>query len=183
MLNYKDLRGANSDDPDGVIDEYDQDWIINHTTPPLNYGISLGGSWKGFSLDIFLQGVAGNDIMIDMRTTQGRPEETNFNYWTDHWTPENINASFPRATRNAATVQSTFWVRDGSFMRLKNVNLSYALPKSLLDKWGVAQLKFFLTGNNLCLLQNKLKYFDPENAGIRNYPLMKSYSFGVNLSF
>lgn len=183
MLNYKDLRGANSDDPDGVIDEYDQDWIINHTTPPLNYGISLGGSWKGFSLDIFLQGVAGNDIMIDMRTTQGRPEETNFNYWTDHWTPENINASFPRATRNTATVQSTFWVRDGSFMRLKNVNLSYALPKSLLDKWGVAQLKFFLTGNNLCLLQNKLKYFDPENAGIRNYPLMKSYSFGVNLSF
>ncbi len=183
MLNYKDLRGANSDEPDGVIDDNDQDWIINHTTPPLNYGISLGGSWKGFSLDIFLQGVAGNDIMIDTRGSQARPQETNFDFWTDHWTPENVNASFPRASRNAASYSSTFWVRDGSFMRLKNVNLSYALPKSVLNKIGVSQLKFFLTGNNLCLLQNKLKYYDPENSSIRAYPLMKSYSFGVNLSF
>ncbi len=183
MLNYKDLRGANSDEPDGVIDDNDQDWIINHTTPPLNYGISLGGSWKGFSLDIFLQGVAGNDIMIDTRGSQARPQETNFDFWTDHWTPENVNASFPRASRNAASYSSTFWVRDGSFMRLKNVNLSYALPKSVLNKIGVSQLKLFLTGNNLCLLQNKLKYYDPENSSIRAYPLMKSYSFGVNLSF
>ncbi len=183
MLNYRDLRGANSDEPDGVIDDNDKDWIINHTTPPLNYGISLGGSWKGISLDIFLQGVAGNDIMIDMRGAQARPQETNFDFWTDHWTPENVNAAFPRASRNAAGEESTFWVRDGSFMRLKNVNLAYALPKSVLTKLGVAQLKFFLTGNNLCLLQNKMKYYDPENSSIRAYPLMRSYSFGVNLSF
>ena len=183
MLNYRDLRGANSDEPDGIIDENDQDWIINHTTPPLNYGISFGGSWKGISLDIFLQGVAGNDIMIDMRGSQARPQETNFDFWTDHWTPENVDAAFPRASRNAASDESTFWVRDGSFMRLKNINLSYALSKPVLSRLGIAQLKFFLTGNNLCLLQNKLKYYDPENSSIRAYPLMKSYSFGVNLSF
>ncbi len=94
-----------------------------------------------------------------------------------------MNAAFPRASRNAAGEESTFWVRDGSFMRLKNVNLAYALPKSVLTKLGVAQLKFFLTGNNLCLLQNKMKYYDPENSSIRAYPLMRSYSFGVNLSF
>lgn len=183
MLNYQDLRGANSDEPDGIIDENDQDWIINHTTPPLNYGISLGGSWKGISLDIFLQGVAGNDIMIDQRGSQARPQETNFDFWTDHWTPDNVDAAFPRASRNAAGYSSTFWVRSGSFMRLKNINLSYTLPKTALSKIGVSQLRFFLTGNNLCLLQNKLKYYDPENSSIKAYPLMKSYSFGVNLSF
>lgn len=183
MLNYKDLRGANSDEPDGVIDDNDKDWIINHTTPPLNYGISLGGSWKGISLDIFLQGVAGHDVMIAMRGAQARPQETNFDFWTDHWTPENVNAAFPRASRNAADEESTFWMRSGSFLRLKNVNLSYALPKSVLTKLGVGQLKLFLTGNNLCLLQNKVKYYDPESSTIFDYPMMKSYSFGVNLSF
>ena len=156
---------------------------MNHTVPPINYGFSVGGSWKGLSLDLFFQGVAGHDVMIDMRGSQARPQETNFDFWTDHWTPENVNAEFPRASRNAADRESTFWMRNGSFLRLKNVNLSYTMPQSIIGKIGISQLKFFLTGNNLCLLQNKVKYYDPENSSIRAYPLMKSYSFGVNLSF
>lgn len=183
MMNYRDLRGANSDEPDGVIDDNDQDWIMNHTVPPINYGFSVGGSWKGLSLDLFFQGVAGHDVMIAMRGAQARPQETNFDFWTDHWTPENVNAEFPRAYRNAADCESTFWMRNGSFLRLKNVNLSYTMPQSIIGKIGISQLKFFLTGNNLCLLQNKVKYYDPESSSIFDYPMMKSYSFGVNLSF
>lgn len=182
MLNYKDIRGADSDTPDGIIDEYDQEWIMDHTSPPINYGISLGGSWKGFSLDVFLQGVAGHDVMIAMRGCQARPQETNFDFWSDHWTPENIDAEFPRASRNAADYESTFWVRNGSFMRLKNLNLSYSLPKKVLSKLGIDRLKLFFTGNNLCLLQNKVKYYDPESSSIFDYPIMRSYSFGVNIS-
>ena len=183
MMNYRDIRGANSDTPDGIIDEFDQEWIMNHTIPPINYGFTIGGSWKGFSFDVFFQGVAGHDIMIDMRGSQARAEETNFDFWTDHWTPENPDAEFPRASRNTGDAASTFWMRNGSFLRLKNVNLSYSLPKSVLDKMKVSQLKFFLQGNNLCLLQDGVKYYDPENSSIRAYPLMRSYSFGVNLSF
>lgn len=183
MMNYRDIRGANSDTPDGIIDEFDQEWIMNHTIPPINYGFTVGGSWRGFSFDVFFQGVAGHDIMIDMRGSQARPEETNFDFWTDHWTPENPDAEFPRASRNTGDAASTFWMRNGSFLRLKNVNLSYSLPKSVLDKMKVSQLKFFLQGNNLCLLQDGVKYYDPENSSIRAYPLMRSYSFGVNLSF
>lgn len=183
MLNYRDLRGANLDEPDGIIDDNDQDWIINHTLPPVNYGFSLGVSWKGLSLDLFFQGLAGHDIMIDFRDSQARPQETNFDFWTDHWTPENVNAEYPRASRNTASYESTFWVRKGSFLRLKNANLSYSLPRSVIGQLGVSELKFFLTGNNLCLLQDKVKYYDPENSSIRAYPLMRSYSFGLNLSF
>ena len=183
MMNYRDLRGANSDEPDGIIDENDQDWIIDHTVPPINYGVSVGGSWKGFAVDVFFQGVAGNDIMINMRGHEARAEATNFDFWTDHWTPENVNAKFPGAGRSNSGRASTFWTKSGSFLRLKNLNISYTLPKHITQNLNLGQLRFFFTGNNLCLLQNKLKYYDPENSSIIAYPLMKNYSFGVNLSF
>lgn len=183
MLNYKDIRGADSDEPDGKIDENDQDWIIKHTTAPINYGFSLGAEWNGFGLELFFQGVAGIKRLIDERGTGWLNEEAPFAYWKDHWTPENPNASFPRAERNNAGYESTFWVRDASFLRLKNVNLSYTVPTSVTSKLKIQQLRFFLTGTNLFLLQNKMKYYDPESTAIGNYPNMRNYSFGVNLSF
>lgn len=183
MLNYKDLRSADSDIPDGKIDENDQEWIINYTTPPINYGFSLGAEWKGFGVDLFFQGVAGSKRLIDVRGTGWLNEEAPFAFWKDHWTPENPNAEFPRAERNCADSESTFWVRDASFLRLKNVNFSYTVPKSVTSKLKIEQLKLFLTGTNLFLLQNKIKYYDPENSSIADYPNMRNYSFGINLSF
>jgi len=121
--------------------------------------------------------------MIDTRWAQARPQETNFDFWTDHYTEDNVTASFPRASRSTSDAQSTFWVKDESFVRLKNVSLSYSFPKNITSKLNIAQLRVFLIGNNICLLQNKLKYYDPENSSIRAYPIMKSYSLGVNISF
>lgn len=187
MLNYKDIRGANSDEPDGVIDEHDKDWVVKNKIPPYNFGLMLGARWKEWSLDVFFQGVAGNDVMIEQRGGQARAAENAFDYWKDRWTPDNINAAFPRIAENQAGEASTFWRRDGSFVRLKNLSLSYNVPKHITSKLGVNQTKFFFTGSNLFLLYNKVKYFDPELGAkannIVNYPLMKSYSFGINLSF
>ena len=184
MLNYKDLRGPVSDTPDGIIDENDQDWVIKHTTPPINYGFTVGGEWKGISLELFFQGVAGGQRFLDYTGTGYPYENDPFGYWADHWTVDNPNAEFPRAGRNAAEgINSTFWMRDTDFLRLKNVNLSYAVPQSFLQKIKIQQMKLFLTGTNLFLLQNKMGYYDPENASIAAYPNMKSFSFGVNLNF
>lgn len=183
MLNYKDLRGPNGDDPDGKIDSNDQEWIINHTKAPVNYGFSLGGSWKGFSVDLFFQGVAGIKRFYDQRTEWPGMEESTFAFRKDYWTSDNVNAQYPRAGSNAATEASTFWIQDASFLRLKNLNISYMLPKQITSKLNIAQLKFFLMGSNLFLLQDKIKDYDPENTSITSYPLMRSYSFGVNLSF
>ena len=186
MLNYKDLRGANSDEPDGVIDDNDKDWIINHTTPPLNYGISLGGSWKGISLDIFLQGVAGHDVMIAMRGAQARPQETNFDFWTDHWTPENVNAAFPRASRNAADEESTFWMRNGSFLRLKNLMLSYTFPQKWLQRTNfLSSARIYAQGQNL-LTFTSFTGMDPEstsNVYKAQYPMSRQFTFGLEVSF
>lgn len=183
MLNYRDLRGANSDTPDGIIDENDQDWIINHTSSPINYGFSIGGAWKGFELELFFQGVAGAKRMLDFYDQSWPLEESPFAYLKDHYTPENPNAAFPRAGRNNAWMGSSFWLRDADFLRLKNVNLSYTVPKSFLSKLKIEQMKVFLTGTNLFLLQNKIKYYDPECSSIVDYPNMRSYSLGLNLSF
>jgi len=188
MLNYKDLRGATSDTPDGKIDGNDQDWIVNHTVAPVNYGVGLGAEWKGFGIDLFLQGVAGCDQMVPSagRFVDLSLEGTPFAYWADHWTPENPDAEFPGMIDaqwgGGTRVASTFWKRDGSYLRLKNLSLSYNLPKFVTDKLKVSNLKVYFNGTNLFLLQNNVKYFDPELPYMQAYPIMKNYSFGISLS-
>jgi TonB-linked SusC/RagA family outer membrane protein len=187
MMNYKDIRGATSDEPDGKIDSNDQEWVLTHITPPVTYGFSLGADWKGFALDLFFQGVAGNQLYLKPRATITDQAAVNFTIWNDHWTPDHIDASFPRAANHQLQNSSTFMKRNGSFLRLKNVALSYTVPGAVLNKAGIARLKFFLTGTNLFLLEDHVRYFDPEigndDNNFRFYPIMKNYSFGVNLSF
>ncbi|WP_343556345.1 TonB-dependent receptor [Sphingobacterium sp.] len=184
MLNYRDLRGPNGDNPDGKIDGNDQDWIIKHTTPPINYGFFIGGSWKSLSLDLFFQGVSGAERFYDKRIEYGGMEEASYAMIADYWTKGNTDAAYPRAGwNNGANDPSTFWIQNTSFLRLKNLNLSYQLPQSTTSKWGLGQLKLFFMGTNLFLLQDKIKAYDPENSSIMAYPLMKSYSLGINLSF
>jgi TonB-linked SusC/RagA family outer membrane protein len=197
-MNYKDIRGVDSDEPDGKITDEDQDWIIEHNVPPVNYGFSLGASWKGFAIDMFFQGLAGSKFMIDYREQNTRIAKTNFAVWNDHWTPENTNAVYPRAERPTGSgyPASTFWTRNGSFLRLKNLDISYTFQKPVLSALGISQLKIFFTGVNLFLLEDHVKDFDPElgtnrstnsstniTPNIRSYPTMKSYSVGINFSF
>jgi TonB-linked SusC/RagA family outer membrane protein len=189
MLNYRDLRGPNSDTPDGVIDGNDQDWIQKHTTPPVTYGFSLGGSWKSFSLDLFFQGVGNYDVMFGTysRSVGTYTVEKNLAYWSDHWTKNNPDAAYPRIYNNQASQVSTFWMRNGAYLRLKNVLLSYDLPKTLSDKLNLGQLRIFLEGQNLLLLEDHIKLFDPEIGNTHDnmfvYPISRSFSAGINLSF
>ena len=190
-IKYKDLNG------DNVIDQYDKTYEngLNPSNPKLVYGFGFNVEYKGFFAGIFFQGTGKTTVNLINNANYFMP----FNRGPEsgsarmdalsHWSaedPYNQNVLFPRLHINKFDHNleySTWWYRDGSFLRLKNVNLSYSLPKSVLDKMKVSQLKFFLQGNNLCLLQDGVKYYDPENSSIRAYPLMRSYSFGVNLSF
>lgn len=184
MLNYKDIRGVDSDLPDGKIDVNDQDWIINHTIPPVNYGFNLGLSWKTISLDVLFQGVSGGRRFYDQRTEWGGMEATSYGYIRDYWTTQNIDATFPRAgSNNGANEPSSFWVLNTSFLRLKNISIGYQIPNKITSKLGIQSLKLYALGTNLFLLQDKIKEYDPENSSIMAYPMMKTYSLGVNLSF
>ena len=104
------------------------------------------------------------------------------------WTPEQTDARYPRlkATGNANNAWSSdWWVIDGTYLRLKNMQLSYTLPKSLFRPGkGIDRLRFYIAGTNLFTL-NEFKYLDPENPGINNgyYPQQRTFSLGMNVTF
>jgi TonB-linked SusC/RagA family outer membrane protein len=200
MLNYKDIRGVTGDAPDGKITAEDQDWISRRTLPPLNYGLLLGAEWKGFALDMLFQGFAGHHVLYQQRKVSGGTNMKNYDFWTDHWTPENPGARFPRAESSrymwGDMPASSFWVKNGSFLRLKNVNLSWSFPGSLLSKLRLAEARVLLTATNLFLIEDHIRDFDPElgidngiadyqkgNGNITRYPPMRSFSLGLNFSF
>ena len=186
MLNYKDVRGVTDDKPDGKITSDDRQVIARYNTPPINYGLSLGASWKSISVDILFQGVAGGKAMLPTagRDVQARPEESSFRYWADSWSPENPNGRYPGyRVQNYRTRfdESTFFLVDNSFLRMKNLNVSYSLPKNFIGKTGLNNVRVFFTGMNLFMLYSDNEIYDPEMNNITSYPMMKSYTFGLNL--
>ena len=189
MLNYRDLRGPNSDEPDGRITGDDEGWIADYEDPPMTYGFSAGGSWGPLGLDALFHGAAGHKHMMHTngRDLQARAEESSYGYWADSWTPENPDGAYPgwRNTHYRTRYpESTFWLRDASFMRLKTVTLSYGLPGGLLRTVGADRARLFLTGTNLLLLYDNFGDwgFDPEANNIRSYPLMRTISLGLDVS-
>jgi TonB-linked SusC/RagA family outer membrane protein len=190
MLNYKDIRGPGSDQPDGRITSDDQEYLGKYSIPPMNYGLSVGAAWKSFSIDVLFQGLAGHKVMLhaNARRVQGRVEETSYGFWNDRWTPTNTDAAYPAARRygfpGTDYPASTWFLRDASFLRLKSVNLSYSLPENFLNRIHVDNIRLFFTGTNLFLLKEKIGDFnyDPEANNIRSYPLMKTISFGLNIT-
>lgn len=180
MHTYKDIRSATGDTPDGNIDGNDQEFIGKYSTPPATYGLNLGANWKSFSIDVLVQGV-GNHYKLRQQLNNaqwGSQEAGSAEFWRDHWTPENPNAEYPLWPGNGS---STFWLDNASFIRLKNVNLGYALPVRVSEKAGFKDIRVFLNGSNLFLFKNKTKYYDPESQFLA-YPLNRNYTFGINFT-
>lgn len=189
MLDYKDIRGPNSDEPDGRITADDREYLGKYSIPPVNYGLSLGISWRSFKLDALIQGVAGHQIMLhaNARRVQGRAEESTYRFWADHWTPQNTDAAYPAARRYGWPPtdfpSSSWFMRSGSFARLKNVNLSYDLAQGITKKLRMKSIRVFYNGSNLALLYDKIGDWnhDPELNNIRAYPMMATHSLGLNI--
>ena len=175
-LSYADLYGPNGGAPDGIVNANDQVILSDKADPRYNYGLTLSGTWRSFSVDIFFQGIGGWDKLI---TNDGT-----YAFWKDHWSPSNPNAAFPRAYyADGTNVPSSFWLRNASFLRLKNENVSYTLPKRLLGNGAISNVRIFFTGTNLFLLFDKMKYMDPEASSLGYYPIMKNFTGGINVSF
>jgi TonB-linked SusC/RagA family outer membrane protein len=187
--------------------EVDTDWIVDRLIPPYTYGLQLGGTWKNLSLDVLLQGTGGNQtfMIIGNDIESGARGSMPWWYTADAYSFfERPTGQYPRMNGGSAKTGYDFWVRDASFLRLKNITVSYSIPKKYLSKIGISEARVYCTGNNLALLWNPLKYYDPElvgdvnksfgmsdwqgggynyYAGNRNLPLMRTVTFGVNISF
>lgn len=183
-----------ADAADGKIDEDDKT-IIGSSIPRYTYGLTLNFGWKGLNLSAQFQGVGKADAYISGYYTQ--PNVQGGTYRKEHldrWTPETPNAKFPRmsATTSQNIENSSFWMADASYLRLKNLQLSYALPQSVVKKMKIKGLMFFANATNLFTLTNYYEGYDPESVyssvdsittGAANYPLVSTYTFGLEIKF
>jgi hypothetical protein len=186
-LNFEDVSGLEPGVPDGKIDNYDRQVIEGkHYLPPYVYGLNLKGDWKGLGVDVFFQGALGVSNMYNdgygRRFHVGvRPPSI----WLDSWTPDNIDAEYPQAVEWDYTMDhqaSTFWLKSGNYLRLQYLNIYYSLPKSIVEKAKLANVKFMLTGSNLFTI-SPFDYYDPTLREIRGYPTMRTFTMGINVSF
>ncbi|MGH2623287.1 MAG: SusC/RagA family TonB-linked outer membrane protein, partial [Sphingobacterium sp.] len=161
-LLYKDLNN------DGVIDDYDKTTIGKPNVPNTSFGLTLGGSYKGFSFNILLQGTT--DYSFSVMGSGIEPFQSQFQpIHQERWTPQTAGqAKFPRLTTNPTTINSPssymsdFWLKDATYLRLKSVELGYQLP----DRWlpfNMNNARLYLSGYNLLTWTNYSLYQqDPE---------------------
>ncbi|WP_460541316.1 SusC/RagA family TonB-linked outer membrane protein [Echinicola sediminis] len=180
-IKYKDLNG------DDIIDYRDESAIGKPTLPQLYYGGQIGLSFKGFDISALVQGAGARGAFILNRATMGfagnaKPTE----FVLNRWTPETADtADYPRLSAGDFSNNyrnSTFWLRDVKYLRLKNIELGYTLPGQLTERIGVYKARIYANGYNLLTFDDL--DFDPENiqSGISSYPIMKTVSLGVRVS-
>lgn len=190
-LKFVDVNG------DGVVNDEDKTYL-GSPIPKFTYGFNLGVTYGAFDLSAFVQGSQGNKIFNAMKTHLYNFDETNKSTdMLNSWTPSNTNTDMPRLNgndKNNTNRTSDRFVEDGSYARLKNITLGYTLPKSLIQKAGIASLRFYVSGQNLVTITN-YSGADPEigqnatdnylsrGVDIGTYPQAQTYVFGVKLGF
>lgn len=192
-IKYRDVN------KDGIINQDDQVPIGLPTTPQIIYGFGFSLGYKNFDLNAFFQGLARESFFINATSEDDRywgkygtaPFVNNAQilqaYADDHWSEEkqNLYALWPRlATTDILNnqQQSTWWLRDGSFMRLKSLEVGYTLPKEIARKMHIRNMRIYFTGLNL-LTFSSFKLWDPEQAGQGfSYPIQKVFNLGINVN-
>lgn len=188
-VKFKDLNG------DGKITTDDRT-IIGNANPDVVFGMNNDFSYKNFDLSFMLQGTLGNDVFNLMNVYFNElPSNSNniggaFTSLKEAWHGEGTSNTQQAINEGVGPASSRF-IEDGSYLRLKNLTFGYTLPKSLTSQWGISNLRFYVSGQNLFTITNYSGY-DPEvssrsgnyNMGFDagSYPSIRSYTFGVNLT-
>ena len=187
-IKYRDING------DGKIDDYDKVPIGYGSTPEVMYGFGFNVAWRNWSLSAMFQGAACVDALISGQGVtpfqQGMSSGNIMTYVLDRWTENNPsqNVQVPRlspsASYNMNYEDSTWWLRNTSYLRLKNLQITYSLPRKWVQGVGFSGASIFLQGVNLLTLTD-FKLWDVEQSDGRGdtYPNTKSYSIGINFSF
>lgn len=181
-----DARFADLND-DGKIDDADKTDIGN-PFPWLTYGINLGADYKGFDVQLFFQGVHGNELYNAVRhRTEGKGVDATLGtQMRNVWTTANPYGDIPNPYGSSMNYEtSSRFIESGSYFRLKNLQVGYTLPATVLDGTFIKRCRFYLSGNNLLTLTGYTGY-DPEVGGgvdYGNYPQARTVLFGVNLDF
>lgn len=197
---YKDQNG------DGILDNKDLIYIGDNQLH-YTYGINLGAEWNGFDFSVFFQGVGKYNRFLNQHRNYNVPFGVAWDgqkeiFYHQTWAEDRTNAPLPRLTvnydvRNYNYDVSTFSVRDGRYIRLKNLVLGYTIPKLLTHKAKIEKVRVYFSGQDLWeSVANNYSKFDPEAGGVRNkdinwgdlssdakYPFMRGFTFGIDVTF
>jgi len=194
-IKYRDING------DGKIDFQDEVPIGYATTPQTIFGFSFGGSWKGFDFSALFQGATNVSIAYSRRANQAffdADPAAAAEYLKESWSQERYDQglpiNFPRlSVGNGAngfthnTVNSTYWTKDASYIRLKNVELGYSFSAELLRKIHIKSSRIYINANNIYTWSSVLPGIDPETpnlgANFEPYPLVRTVNLGININF
>jgi TonB-linked SusC/RagA family outer membrane protein len=176
-MNFQDIN------KDGKIDEKDKTRIAPRSGSIYGVGFNLGASWRSFKLsaNIGLQ-VGGYEAYDKTARTPATENQRSLAIWKDSWSPDNPNAKYPLINSPLIKEVSDFWVRSATAMRVNNMMLSYSLPKALSARLKIPDLRVFATGTNLWSIINHQPYKDPATNLAIDYPALRTYTFGLNLS-
>lgn len=202
---YADLNGDGKiDSGSQTLDNHGDLKRIGNSTPRYNFGIDLAANWKGFDIRMFWQGTMKRDFWQGSYyfwgangrqgpwfSTAIKGHEDYFRADADNPLGQNLDSYYPRPLFSTDKNQQTQsrYLQDASYIRLKNLQIGYSLPKQLLSKIGVKNLRVFASGENLLTITKLCDFFDPEAIGGGNwghgftYPLSRTYSFGLNVTF
>ena len=194
-IKYKDINN------DGVITEADQVPIGFPTDPEIVYGFGLSAGYKGFDISCFFQGLARESFWLNVGSKTGTTHPFIDNdlsghgqnqllkiYADDHWseTNRNIYALWPRLSETLVSNNnrtSTWFMQDGSFLRLKSVEVGYSFPHKWIKKAFLSKLRIYYSGTNL-LTFSKFDLWDPEMAGNGlGYPIQRVHNIGIQVGF
>lgn len=189
-IRYQNIVNKEGEDSKGEITVDDRVILGNHM-PRYEFGLTLGAEWKGFDINLFIQGVGKRDNYLSGMGTRAfySPafEGTMYEYQKDFWTEGNRNASYPRLTIDSDNnyQNSSFWIKSGAYLRLKSATIGYTIPPRLIQRIGAKSLRMYVSGQNLFTIDSFFDGFDPEipNSNGSFYPIMQTFSFGLNLNF
>lgn len=187
-----DLRYVDTN-KDGKLTADDREYC-GSSDPKIIYGFNINAGWKGIDLSLMFNGAAGVKRLFDGYEVYGNFSGDTAHpatIWRDAWTPDNHDASMPRifydtnSASSSRSVQSDFWLQDTSYLRLKNLQLGYTLPKGWLNSVGVENIRIYYSVENLLTFDKMKINIDPESTSQRlsSYPLLRTHAFGVNVTF
>ena len=186
-IRYVDLDGDHKVTPKDMT-------YLGSSIPKYTFGLSFGGDYKGFDFSVLLQGVAGVKGRLNEWAGFAFFQEGNIQKWQmeECWNmnPTNRYPKYPRleVMSNAGsnnTLLSDYWILDASFVKVRNIQFGYKLPKSIISKVGISSMRAYISMDNPFSFNGYRKGWDPENTNNRGsyYPVMSSYTFGLTLAF
>jgi TonB-linked SusC/RagA family outer membrane protein len=160
--------------------------LLGNTTPHYRFGLNFNLNYKGFDFATFVQGVLERKVYISDYTFYSfRDDEYSIpsTYSLDYWTPQNLNAYFPRMRFNGSGNQQTQdkYIQNAAYARIKQLTLGYTLPASVIRAAKLQRVRVYVTGENLFTITSLNHNYDPEFANSNTYPLLKSISFGLQV--